>query len=118
MNAVREMWGSVKAAFAGYPEWLIEGGAGLFVGLVFGFLARLMGRYALIVTVVLAITLFVLNYFGVITFNTIPLAHLLGLSDFPSLQTFGADIFVWLKAHIIAWIMIIFGFMLGWKIAG
>lgn len=115
MKSISEMWQQLKDWGSNYPAWVVELGAGLFVGLVLGFLARLLGKYAFITFCSLVILLFGLHYWGVITFQTLPLTKLFGLDEFPTFSQMSEMLWTWLSTHFVAWIALILGFMVGWK---
>lgn len=115
MKQAGELWGRVRALFAGYPEWVSELLVGVFSGLIIGFLCRLVGRTVLIILGASLLVGVGLHYFGVVTFNTRPVLEFLGLTEWPTVSALVASIFDWCKLHFVACVAIILGFIFGWK---
>lgn len=116
MKHLGELWERINAIFAGYPAWVSQSLVGLFSGLIFGFIFRIMGRMALMIMIAAIVVGFGLHYFGIVTFNTQPVLNFLGMDQWPSASEFVTNSFSWCETHIIACVAIILGFIVGWKL--
>lgn len=116
MNPLSEFWEKIRSAFAGYPDWVGESLVAAFLGLVMGFLVRILGRLILMMLVTAVAIGFGLHYFGVISFHTQPLLRFLGLAQWPGFSELLASFFAACKAHIMACVTLIIGFILGWQL--
>lgn len=116
MNPLSELWEKIRTAFAGYPDWVSEGVVAAFLGLVIGFLARILGRLVLMTLVTAVLIGFGLHYFGIISFHIQPLLKFLGLTQWPGFSELLSSFFTACKAHLMACVTLILGFILGWQL--
>ncbi len=86
------------------------------LGMLFGFLAKIMGRYFVFAVLVAIIAGWVAVHYGVITFDEEKLKALLGLSPTITFSDVIAMLFMWMKEHVAACIAMIIGFIIGWKL--
>jgi uncharacterized membrane protein (Fun14 family) len=112
MKHVIHTWETIREHFSEYPTWVPEVGLAAFLGLVLGFLVRVVGRYLLVALLVLGVTGVVLHYTSVVTFHTETVEALLGFSRVPTLQETGQ--FMW--DHLAATLTAVVAFMLGWRL--
>jgi uncharacterized membrane protein (Fun14 family) len=86
------------------------------LGMLFGFLAKIMGRYFVFAVLVAIIAAWVAMYYGVITFDVEKLKALLGMSPTITFSDVMGMLFAWMKEHVVGCISMIIGFIIGWKI--
>lgn len=86
------------------------------LGMLFGFLAKVMGRYFVFALLVALIAAWVAIHYGVITFDEEKLKALLGMSPSITFSDVMNMLFAWMKEHVAGCVAMIVGFIIGWKL--
>lgn len=102
--------------FAGLPTYISDILIFGPLGMLFGFLAKIMGRYFIFAVLVALIAAWVAMHYGVITFDPEKLKAVLGMSPTITFSDVMSMIFAWMKEHSIGCLSMIIGFIIGWKL--
>lgn len=102
----------LQEKFPGYPSWALELVVFGLGALIAGFLLKCCGRFVAMVFIALVVVLAVLHYAHIMPFNF----AFFGLQDIHSLNELFQACFAWGKAHVIACVSAVVGFLIGWKL--
>lgn len=108
-------WNQFLSYFSGYPVWLVEGGFGLVVGFLFGFLMKNFGKAFLYGVVVLVVGGYLLSYFGLIEFHFEPVQKMVGIVEIPTIDVAFSNFTSWIQQHMALCIAGLIGFVFGWR---
>lgn len=109
-------WNQFLSYFSGYPVWLVEGGFGLIVGFLFGFIMKNFGKAFLYAIVTLVVADYVLSYFGLIDFHFDQMQKMVGITEIPTIDVAFSNLIAWMRQHIALCIGSLIGFAFGWKV--
>lgn len=118
MAQLRNFFDKIHEYFKDYPDWVSESILGLSFGLMFGFLLRILGKYFVLTIAALVISVVVLYYGGFVSFHSQPLMTFFGWTKVPSFQNALTSFWDGMQTHLIAWLISIVGFIIGWKLGG
>ena len=99
-------------SWAKVSEYGIALGGGIFVG----FIVRRYGRQAIITFIAFAALLGGLHYLQLITIDWPKVKEFVGLAPAETVEVFFKDYWQWAQSHIVAVIVSIVGFIVGYKI--
>lgn len=109
-------WNKITSYFQGYPQWLVEGGFALIIGLFVGFIAKNFGKALVYAFIVLVIASYVMNYLGLVDFHYDKIKALFGITEIPAMDVAIANLWQWMKEHVALCIGAGLGFVLGWRL--
>ena len=95
---------------------ITEYGVALGGGILVGFLVRRFGRQTIIIFIVFIAVLAGLNYFELIAIDWTKVKEFVGLAPAETVEAFFKDYWQWAKIHIVAVIVSVVGFVIGYKI--
>ena len=109
-------WNQLLSYFSGYPVWLVEGGFGVVIGFLFGFIMKNFGKAFFYAFVTLVVANYVLSYFGLLEFHFDQLQKMVGIVEIPTIDVAFANLTSWMRQHIALCLGSLIGFTFGWKL--
>ena len=100
----------------GWPDYVVDALIFGVLGLFFGFMFRLSGRYLIGLLIFSAIVLWVGQYLQFIVINQEQVNSVFAIDPSCTVESVFADIGHWIKNNVVAFISLIFFFMIGWKL--
>ena len=107
---------TISSYLAEYPSWVLDVGVFGVGALLLGVLIKNFGRYIIFSLIAAVVIMLALNHLHVITFSVNNLRQVLGLQDIHSVGEFSTELLAWSKAHVVACVSAIVGFLVGWQL--